>query len=193
MDVGEKVQAWTAGLADLRSLWPRTRDCQPPVPPLHLHQANLVWPISAPRNPALARERTSIIDWWLQARNGQTKVIAKGIDSTVMLVSWRIWKQQNEQVFNGRTATTSQVLQMLMDDAVAWTSAGAQHLAMIGWPKTQGLSPGLDSTLRLWQSRVLQLNWLLNLYLRQHLNFALRPCVCARLKARVVKDYIYSS
>lgn len=45
-----------------------------------------------------------------------------------------------EQYVALHTTTTSQALQLLAEDAIAWTSAGAQHLAVVRWPGTQGLT-----------------------------------------------------
>lgn len=77
----------------------------------------------------------SFVDWWLQARRRKAKSVRKGIDSTVMLVSWRLWKQRNEQVFNNHTPTVPTVVDSLIEDAVR-TQAGAAHLAALGWPGT---------------------------------------------------------
>nr|TKW40430.1 hypothetical protein SEVIR_1G245900v2 [Setaria viridis] len=46
-------------------------------------------------NTTLA-QNVSLLDWWLTKRNGLNKVQKKGLDSTFMLVSWRIWKERND-------------------------------------------------------------------------------------------------
>ncbi|KAF8723133.1 hypothetical protein HU200_022289 [Digitaria exilis] len=78
--------------------------------------------------PTLAAQGGNLIDWWLQARQGHCKLVAKGIDSS-----------RNDQVFNNNTTTPGDMMQMLLEDARTWTLAGAQHLATIGWPGTSGL------------------------------------------------------
>lgn len=58
----------------------------------------------------------------------------KGIDSTVMLVTRRLWKLRNDHIFNSVMATLTETLRMLVKDADQWVQAGATNLAALGWP-----------------------------------------------------------
>lgn len=84
--------------------------------------------------PGLAQHSNSLIQWWLQARRGNSKTVQKGIDSTVLLVSWRLWKARNESVFRGQSPTVTGVMNDLMEEASNWVQAGARLLGDLGWP-----------------------------------------------------------
>lgn len=81
------------------------------------------------RVPRLARPSTSLVDWWLQIRKGNERGTTKGIDSTVLLVSWRIWKVRNDVVFNRRPPVIDSAMSQIFEDAASWIQAGARHLA----------------------------------------------------------------
>ena len=76
----------------------------------------------------------STIDWWLLLRKHLLGAQQKGIDSAVMLVSWKIWKECNARVFNNRELTASQLMQEIFAEGDLWIQAGAGKLACIGWP-----------------------------------------------------------
>lgn len=78
----------------------------------------------------------SRLEWWLQARKEGNKVKHKAIDSTIMLVSLRIWKLRNDYVFNSTTITTHEAFHLLLEDANLWIQAGASHLVTLGWLTT---------------------------------------------------------
>ncbi|KAF8664924.1 hypothetical protein HU200_054242 [Digitaria exilis] len=75
-----------------------------------------------------------MVDWWLQIRRSVSKDWRKGVDSMVLLVSWRLWKMRNDCVFNAATPTITELIRLLLEDANLWMQAGASHLAALGWP-----------------------------------------------------------
>lgn len=83
--------------------------------------------------PALLTPASTLVDWWLQARRGILKSSRKGIDSTVLMVSWRIWKIRNDSVFNNRVATIDQAMRSILEDVRLWAQAGYHHLGAAGW------------------------------------------------------------
>lgn len=66
-------------------------------------------------------------------RQGRGKAVRKGIDSTFLLVSWRLWKKRNECVFKGITPLVDNMMRELLEDASSWTQAGAKLLEVTGW------------------------------------------------------------
>lgn len=77
----------------------------------------------------------SLTEWWLQMRHGLNATQKKGIDSSIMLISWMIWRERNNRVFGRATPLQpAQLLQQLIDETVLWSAAGAKHLVTIGWP-----------------------------------------------------------
>ncbi|OEL13450.1 hypothetical protein BAE44_0025530 [Dichanthelium oligosanthes] len=83
---------------------------------------------------------SSALDWWLLMREGLNKVKRKGIDSTFMLISWKIWKEWNNRIliFNDQRRNVNQTVVEIIDEGKAWIDAGAKHLGSLGWPLTQG-------------------------------------------------------
>jgi hypothetical protein len=47
--------------------------------------------------PSLATPSPSHVDWWLQARRGLTTQRRKGLDSSIIMVSWLLWKARNRR------------------------------------------------------------------------------------------------
>ena len=75
------------------------------------------------------------VDWWLQKRSGLNKLQKKGLDSTFMLVSWKLWKERNGRVFTSQPENSaSQVTSLILEEGQQWIQAGAANLITIGWP-----------------------------------------------------------
>nr|TKW25123.1 hypothetical protein SEVIR_3G095200v2 [Setaria viridis] len=53
----------------------------------------------------------SLTERWLQMRHGLNATQKKGIDSSIMLISWMIWRERNNRMFGG--ATPLQPMQLL--------------------------------------------------------------------------------
>ncbi|KAF8718682.1 hypothetical protein HU200_024982 [Digitaria exilis] len=79
----------------------------------------------------LSRPYPTMTEWWVAIR----KRTRKGVDSMVMLVSWCLWKLRNDIVFNARTATIGDAIQLIMEDVKDWVQAGPSNLATLGWPR----------------------------------------------------------
>jgi hypothetical protein len=46
-----------------------------------------------------------------------------------MLISWEIWKERNERVFNNKSSLPSIVMQKIRDEGKDWVLANAKNLA----------------------------------------------------------------
>lgn len=76
----------------------------------------------------------TVIEWWLQKRLGMNKPKKKGLDSTFMLISWKLWKERNDRVFSiNQTKTVAQLIYGILEEAQLWIEAGAKHMVSLGW------------------------------------------------------------
>ncbi|KAF8718845.1 hypothetical protein HU200_025152 [Digitaria exilis] len=66
--------------------------------------------------PDLVNQSSSLTDWWLQLSR-------RGIDTTVLLMSWIIWKLRNDRVFNSSTVAAAQAIHLIIQEA-----------NFLGWP-----------------------------------------------------------
>ncbi|CAD6235842.1 unnamed protein product [Miscanthus lutarioriparius] len=82
---------------------------------------------------ATPAQEISLMDWWLQKREGFNAIKRKGLDSTFMLVSWRIWKEHNDRVFSRTTEKNpAELAQVISEEAHLWCAAGAKFLSTLG-------------------------------------------------------------
>jgi hypothetical protein len=70
-------------------------------------------------------------DWWRNASLRVPGQLKKGFDSLVVLGTWVIWKHRNSCVFNGVAPSVLAVLEMVKEEALLWTMAGAKGLSML--------------------------------------------------------------
>lgn len=73
----------------------------------------------------------NICDTWNRLRVRLPKQQRKGMDSLFILVSWQIWKQRNDKVFRGETASAQRISQKIKDEAKVWIAAGASGLGSL--------------------------------------------------------------
>lgn len=83
--------------------------------------------------PGLCTQCDSWMDWWLFVRSGRNKRARKGIDATVMLVSWKLWKARNEVVFRAAAPNSNEAMEAIIQEAALWVQADATCLADVGW------------------------------------------------------------
>ena len=55
----------------------------------------------------------------------------RGFDSLVLLISWIIWKERNRRTFDRLVRTTTQVLDIIREEADACVAAGFRALASL--------------------------------------------------------------
>lgn len=65
----------------------------------------------------------------MHARDLIPAQLRRNLDSTVLLVSWRIWKERNARVFDNHSSTATQVAQGVLDEMDEWISAGFSAIA----------------------------------------------------------------
>jgi hypothetical protein len=75
---------------------------------------------------------------------GQLK---KGFNSLVVLGTWVVWKHRISCVFNGISPSVPAILEMVREEALLWTVAGAKGLSMLQAIGAVGMSPGVCGSL----------------------------------------------
>ncbi|RLM86079.1 hypothetical protein C2845_PM04G09470 [Panicum miliaceum] len=63
--------------------------------------------------------------WWNQAIKRVDKVHQKGLNLSINLVAWEIWKHHKDCVFNNATPS---ILVRTLEEGALWCTAGAQDL-----------------------------------------------------------------
>lgn len=69
--------------------------------------------------------------WWRLARRASPKPLRKGLDSSVMLTAWMIWKQRNKCTFENDRPCCSTILHRIQEEAKLWARAGALGLHVL--------------------------------------------------------------
>jgi hypothetical protein len=70
----------------------------------------------------------STSDWWLQITT-VPDTPRKGLRSMTLLVSWEIWKERNNRIFDRREASVPSFVNRIKAEASLWIAAGAKDLA----------------------------------------------------------------
>ncbi|XP_071683637.1 uncharacterized protein [Lolium perenne] len=77
---------------------------------------------------SLGEGRAKVLDYW-QAITSTTTSSPKGLRSAVILITWEIWKERNERVFNNKSSLPSVVMHKIREEGKDWILAGAKSLA----------------------------------------------------------------
>jgi hypothetical protein len=77
---------------------------------------------------SLGEGRAKVIDYW-QAITSTTTSSPKGLRSAVILITWEIWKERNDRVFNNKSSLPSVVMHKIREEGKDWILAGAKSLA----------------------------------------------------------------
>lgn len=67
-------------------------------------------------------------DHWLAAKNPQPKNRRKQIDECIILVSWMLWKERNQKIFNNIVNSSDQILQLALQEHQQWCTAAGHRL-----------------------------------------------------------------
>jgi hypothetical protein len=57
-------------------------------------------------------------DWWLHSRERLPKDCRRGFDSFVLLVSWLLWRERNDRVFNSAMKQATQLSAWIMEEGL---------------------------------------------------------------------------
>ena len=73
----------------------------------------------------------SLLDWWMHLRARVRNDFHKGLDSLILLTTWRIWLARIDIVFNGRCISYDTLVALIREDVSQWCHAGTIHLSVI--------------------------------------------------------------
>ena len=68
------------------------------------------------------------MDYWLAVSKSTTSS-PNGLRSAITLITWEIWKERNERVFNNKSSLPSVVMHKMREEGKDWILAGAKNLA----------------------------------------------------------------
>lgn len=68
---------------------------------------------------------SSLEHYWLSARRLVSRSHPRGLDSCVTLISWMLWKERINRVFNNVASSASMLLQAISDEFHLWRMPGA--------------------------------------------------------------------
>ena len=81
-------------------------------------------------NPNRWRPSESALTWWLNITT-RTAVPHKVVRSLTMLISWEVWKERNNRVFNRQETSATRLMEKIKAEAVIWATAGAKDIASV--------------------------------------------------------------
>jgi hypothetical protein len=67
---------------------------------------------------------SSLSSWWMDARCLVPRHLRRGFDSTVVLVSWRLWREQNSRIFNNIHTAADQAVRVVLAEGDEWITSG---------------------------------------------------------------------
>ena len=132
---------WTAARLMLRQ-WPNDYFCQLCVRNLetvsHLFQecgySRSVWDkvgswvSAAALRPTHWTQTEDLGQWYADMGNSGTRDARDGVRSMIMLTTWELWRERNNQVFHRSSRTLEQVFRAIQEEARTWIWAGNRGL-----------------------------------------------------------------
>lgn len=90
---------------------------------------------------SLAPETTSaaVVDWWLTCRATLATDSRPVLDSVVLLITWCIWKEQNNRTFNRSSADLRGMVLAVLKEAEDWIAGGISTVCVpfAAWSQIQ--------------------------------------------------------
>uniref|UniRef100_A0A453RS56 Reverse transcriptase domain-containing protein n=1 Tax=Aegilops tauschii subsp. strangulata TaxID=200361 RepID=A0A453RS56_AEGTS len=77
---------------------------------------------------SIGEGRPKVVDYWLAVSKSTTSSPI-GLRSAITLITWEIWKERNERVFNNKSSLPSVVMHKMREEGKDWILAGAKNLA----------------------------------------------------------------
>ena len=135
---------WTADRLDARG-WPNQRYCplcrHTPESALHLFAqcrfSGRIWKLFADwtgidsLQPSTWPPCWSILDWWINVAK-VTGPLRQIRTTTLILISWELWKERNARIFNNSATAPLDLLAKIKEEGRAWFLAGAKSLEFFG-------------------------------------------------------------
>ena len=67
---------------------------------------------------------SDFVHWWLQSRKQLRKQMRKPFDSLVILVTWILWKERNQRIFQKVALPITDLINLISDEMSVWGHAG---------------------------------------------------------------------
>ena len=77
-----------------------------------------------PFNLLPAAHDGSLLDWWLKALDGIGTSRKKDLSSLIMAVSWHVWSERNNRIFNNKVIHFLKVAESIINELNSWRIAG---------------------------------------------------------------------
>jgi len=71
--------------------------------------------------------------WWEHLQRLQVREHRRGFDSLFMCITWAIWKERNNSLFEGTSCTAQELQDKIKLDIKLWIHAGARCLGCLKW------------------------------------------------------------
>jgi hypothetical protein len=93
----------------------------------------LVQPVSAPTAPEFAPQMDTIsfMEWWRMINELPLGPRKKGLNSTIILGAWILWKHRNRYVFDGDAPSLAAALSQADEERSVWEMAGAKGISFL--------------------------------------------------------------
>jgi hypothetical protein len=78
----------------------------------------------------LGTGRPKVLEYWQAIARTPTSS-PKGIQTAIILISWEIWKERNERVFNNKSSLPSEIMLRIREEGKDYIVAGAKGLAVL--------------------------------------------------------------
>jgi hypothetical protein len=65
-----------------------------------------------------------LAEWWSEQIIGLNKDSRRRLKSLATIVSWEIWKERNDRIFNQRASPATRVFGKIVETASDWCAAG---------------------------------------------------------------------
>jgi hypothetical protein len=134
---------WTSDRLAIRG-WPHQPTCQlckcQPETARHIlfecRYSKRVWQQAASwlSCPSLLNDlgsgRETVLHYW-HAITGSPTAHPQGLKTAVTLITWELWKERNDRIFNNKASMPMAVVEKIKEESKIWILAGAKHLADI--------------------------------------------------------------
>ena len=109
--VGENAQHLFMGCAVVNIIWGQI-----------LSWANL--------RKAMPSVQDNLREWWVHTRGSFTGATRRKLDTVIVLVAWKVWRERNRRVFDKILKPTNVLIEHIKNEAKQWNLASAGRLGL---------------------------------------------------------------
>jgi hypothetical protein len=90
-----------------------------------------VWCGRTSLKPKAWNNKADFVSWFADLAGSSMDTMTKGSRSLAILVTWKIWCERNNRIFNNKEQSVARILEDIKDTTRLWVLAGAKHLAAL--------------------------------------------------------------